>query len=181
MTAGRSGTILDQVMPEWTWNEFHSIPLTPAHTTVTDVADSLKWRDVPVFRRIMRATSLGRVPKDVDDRVLDLFDGGPYVRAHHDAEELVYVGVLQPRPDASLSFGEDPVSGFRAAAPPRAVKVAMNFLYRDGILSSETRCQATDPLMARVFSLYWLAIRAGSGVIRGSWLRGIRRRAALAE
>lgn len=179
MTGGRVGTVLDLAMPEWTWNEFHSIPLTPAHSNVTDVADSLRWNDVPAFRRIMRATSLGRVPKHGDDRVLDLFDDGPYVRAHHDAQELVYVGLLQFRPNPSLSFGEDPVTGFRDAAPPRAVRVAMNFLYRDGVLSTETRCQATDPFMVRAFSLYWLGIRVGSGVIRGSWLRGIRRRAAV--
>lgn len=177
MSGGRTGTVLDRAMPEWAWNEYHSVPLADPCASVTDVADALRWSDVPGFRRIMRASSFGRVARRGDERVLELFERGPYVPAHRDAEELLYVGVLQLRPDASLDFGDDAVSGFRDAAPRRAVKVAMNFLYRDGILSTETRCLASDALMARAFSLYWLGIRAGSGVIRGSWLRGIRRRA----
>lgn len=52
----------------------------------------------------------------------------------------------------------------------------MDFLYRDGVLSTKTRCQATDGFATRAISLYWLAIRAGSGIIRGSWLRGISRK-----
>ncbi len=171
-------SVLDRAMPEWAWNEYHSIGMPSEQTNVIDVADSLEWTDVPLFRWIMRATSLGRVPKHRECRVLDLFTEGPYVMVHRDAEELVFVGFLQTRPDAgALDLGEDPLSGFRRASPPRSVKVAMNFLYRDGILSTETRCQATDASSARAFSLYWIAIRAGSGIIRGSWLRGIRRRA----
>lgn len=181
MTRGRAGTVLDRAMPEWTWNEFHSIAMPAEQTHVIDIADDLAWNDVPLFRRIIRTTSLGRVPRRSDARVLDLFEEGPYVQAHRDAQELLFVGFLQTRPDLPSSpLGEDPVTGFRDAAPPRSVKVAMNFLHRDGILSTETRCQATDAFATRAFSLYWLAIRAGSGVIRGSWLRGIRRRATSA-
>lgn len=178
MTRGRAETVLDRAMPEWTWNEFHSIAIPPGHAHVIDIADTLKWCDATLFRWVMRIASFGRVPKHSDDRVLDLFVNGPYTLAHHDAEELLFVGFLQIRPDASsLALGDDPLTGFRGAAPSSSVKVAMNFLYRDGILSTETRCQATDAFSARAFSLYWLVIRAGSGLIRGSWLRGIRRRA----
>ncbi|WP_139417108.1 hypothetical protein [Agromyces laixinhei] len=178
MTNGRAGAALERAMPEWTWNEFHSIAIPGKRTDVIDAADTLEWDEVPLFRRIMRATSLGRVARRGDERVLDLFIEGPYVEAHRDNEELLIIGVLQTRPGLpTLALDHDPMTGFRNAAPPRSVKIAMNFLYRDGILSTETRCQATDAFAARAFCLYWLAIRAGSGIIRGSWLRGIRRRA----
>lgn len=178
MTGGRAGTVLDRAMPEWTWNEFHSIAMPTGYPNAIDVVDALTWDDVPLFRRIMRTASLGRVPRRGDERVLGLFVDGPYVQAYRDAEELLHVGFLQTRPDARrVSFRADPIAAFRDVAPPRSVKVAMNFLYRDGVLSTETRCLATDAFAARAFSAYWLAIRGGSGLIRGCWLRGIRRRA----
>ena len=177
MTQGRAGTMLDRTMPTWSWSEYHSIEMPGECAGVIDAADALTWGEVPLFRRIMRTVSLGRVPEHPDGRVLELFTQGPYVQVHRDAEELVYVGFLQARPDATVAeFEDDPVASFRDASPPRSVKVAMNFLYRDGVLSTETRCQATERFATRAFSLYWLAIRSGSGAIRGSWLRGIRRK-----
>ena len=108
--------------------------------------------------------------------MLDLFDHGPYVLAHRDRDELIYVGFLRFRPAAyTPEFQSDPVMGFRDASPPGTVKIAMNFLYRDGLLSTENRCRAADRLSARAFSVYWLLIRPGSGLIRRSWLRGIAR------
>ncbi len=177
MTRGRSLTVLDRAMPEWTWSEYHSLRVPPHHANVIESAEALQWSDAPLFRQIMRTVSLGRVPADSRNRVLELFTDGPYLRVHRDAEELVYAGLLRPRDHAApRPFEGDPLADFRRAAPPRTVKVAMNFLYRDGVLSTETRCQATDVFADRAFALYWFAIRAGSGLIRRSWLRGIRRR-----
>lgn len=176
MTRGRAGTVLDRALPAWDWNEYHSIEVRPAADQVIDAVDALTWNDVPLFRRIMAAASLGRVPEERGARVLDLFDRGPYVLAHRDRDELVYVGFLRFRHAAyTPEFQSDPVMGFRDASPAGTVKVAMNFLYRDGLLSTETRCRATDSFSARAFSVYWLLIRTGSGLIRRSWLRGIAR------
>lgn len=176
MTRGRAGTVLDRALPAWDWNEYHSIETHAAADQVIDVVDALTWNDVPLFRRIMTAVSLGKVPEERGGRVLDFFDHGPYVLAHRDSDELVYIGFLRARHDPSaLDFEGDPVTGFRDASPARTVKVAMNFLYRDGLLSTETRCHATDRFSARTFGMYWLLIRAGSGMIRRSWLKGIAR------
>ncbi len=176
MTRGRAGTVLDRALPAWDWNEYHSIETRAAADRVIDAVDALTWNDVPLFRRIMTAASLGRLPGDRGARVLDLFDRGPYTLAHRDSGELVYVGFLRPRHAAdTLDFEGDPVTGFRDTSPVGTVKVAMNFLCRDGLLSTETRCQATDSFSARAFGLYWLFIRAGSGIIRRSWLKGITR------
>lgn len=176
MTRGRAGTVLDRALPTWDWNDSHSIKTPAAADQVIDAANALTWNDVPLFRRIMTAASLGRVPEDRGARVLDFFDQGPYILAHRDSDELVYVGFLRPRHAADfLDFDGDPITGFRDASPAGTVKVAMNFLYRDGLLSTETRCQATDRFSARAFGMYWLLIRTGSGIVRRSWLRGITR------
>ncbi len=176
MSRGRAGTALDRALPAWDWSEYHSVKATAAAERVIDAVDALTWDDVPLFRRIMNAVSFGRVPEDRVGRVLDFFERGPYVLAHRDSTELVYVGVLHPRhaPDA-VDLEGDPVTRFRDASPAGTVKVAMNFLYRDGLLSTETRCQANNGLTARIFGVYWLLIRVGSGIIRRSWLKGITR------
>jgi hypothetical protein len=41
-------------------------------------------------------------------------------------------------------------------------------------LTTETRVRCADPATKRRFRRYWLAIRLGSGIIRGSMLRQIR-------
>jgi hypothetical protein len=45
------------------------------------------------------------------------------------------------------------------------------------VLSTETRVRCGDPATRRRFARYWRVIRLGSGLIRGSLLRHIRRRA----
>lgn len=176
MTRGRAGTMLDRALPAWEWSEYHSIKTYAAADQMIDAVDALTWNDVPLFRRIMTIASLGKVPEERGGRVLDFFDHGPYVLAHRDSDELVYVGFLRARHGPSvLDFESDPITGFRDTSPPGTVKVAMNFLYRDGLLSTETRCYATSGLSARAFGVYWLLIRAGSGMIRRSWLKGIVR------
>lgn len=67
------------------------------------------------------------------------------------------------------------MAGFRNVTEP-GVKVALNFLYRDGRLRTETRVLPTTRAAGRLFLPYWLSIRAGGGLIRRSWLKGIRQR-----
>jgi hypothetical protein len=68
---------------------------------------------------------------------------------------------------------------FHDFTEPGWCKVVMNFLLapeRDGTrLTTETRVAATDPATRRKFGLYWMMIRAGSGVIRHDILAGVAR------
>ena len=43
-------------------------------------------------------------------------------------------------------------------------------------LVTETRVESTDARARRLFALYWLVIRLGSGLIRRDLLRAVRRR-----
>ena len=47
-------------------------------------------------------------------------------------------------------------------------------------LVTETRVEGTDARARRLFALYWLLIRPGSGLIRRSLLRAVRRRCSAA-
>jgi hypothetical protein len=44
-------------------------------------------------------------------------------------------------------------------------------------VTTETRVFATTDSARRNFAVYWRIIRPGSGIIRGSWLEAIKRRA----
>jgi hypothetical protein len=48
------------------------------------------------------------------------------------------------------------------------------------LLTTETRVRATDARSRALFSLYWLAIRIGSGLIRRDLLRAAAQRAEAA-
>src|SRR5215467_15878948 len=67
---------------------------------------------------------------------------------------------------------------------PGYAKAMMSFeIAPDGAgsrLLTETRVQATDAAARRRFRLYWLVIRAGSGLIRRSILRAVKRRCVTA-
>jgi hypothetical protein len=72
-------------------------------------------------------------------------------------------------------------SRFRYPPPPELAQAIWNF--RVGpcgagtTLSTETRVRCGGPAARRQFTRYWRVIRLGSGLIRGSMLRQIRRAA----
>ena len=72
------------------------------------------------------------------------------------------------------------LAGFRGFRQPGFVLAAVSFelepIGRGTRLSTETRVQPTDTNAGRAFSLYWLVIRAGSGLIRREMLRAVARR-----
>ncbi|MDR2974336.1 MAG: hypothetical protein LBV00_06440 [Propionibacteriaceae bacterium] len=171
--------VLDQAMPTWWQHEVHSIPLPPSHGDVMEAADKLTWGEVPFFHGLLTALSLGlrRLPDDV--RVLALFEHGGYAVIHRSPDELLAAGLLRlSTRHYSMNLGDDPVVGFRRLAEP-GVKVALNFLSRDGMLRTETRVQPTTRAAKAVFLPYWAGVRVGGGLIRRSWLRGIRQRSIL--
>ena len=99
------------------------------------------------------------------------------------AHRMVSVGEMVPSPHFRERHARRiaAVEQLRAFAEPGWVKVAFDFvLVPDGggtHLSTETRVAATDARTRRIFGLYWLAIRAGSGLIRRDLLRAVARQA----
>jgi hypothetical protein len=130
-----------------------------------------------VFRATMKAVALGRRAFPADQRILDLFLSNGFV-VHRDDEELVVGGIERiSRRQPVVPLGADAAARFRDFAEPAHLKLAFNFRYREGVLSTETRVFGTDKRARRLFAVYWFVIRAGSGLIRRVWLRGVRRHA----
>ncbi len=93
------------------------------------------------------------------------------------AADLPFARVLIPR-TKKVSGGQE---AFAAFNEPGWVKVGIDFRLipeRGGTrLRTETRCKATDGRARIVFGMYWVLIRAGSGLIRRETLAAVCRRA----
>lgn len=176
-------SVLEEVMPRWSSRERHQVRLRAAPSSgqaVIDAVEALTWQEVPGFYRLIRWVAMGTKAFAPDGQVLKMLLDGPYRVIHRSDEELVIAAVLPLRRDQRRpELGDDPVAAFRALDERGVVKVAGNFFFRDGILSTETRNLPIGPMASALFGLYWLAIRIGSGLIRRAWLAGIRRRVEL--
>ncbi len=178
---------LDDIVPAPHFRERHARTIAAPPAAVWSALEELRLDDLPVARALMGVRSiparlLGTRPphRDLSARLLDavpvpVLDADPPRR-------LVAGGILRPW---KLRGGAPPpvldAAALRAFAEPGWVRVALDFdLAPRGagtVLATETRVHATDRRTRAVFGAYWVAIRAGSGVIRRELLRAVERRA----
>lgn len=188
MTDADQQTHLDLLMPQWDRHEVHHRQLPASPQQVWDALWDLRVRDLSVTTALMRLRGgpsvwrSGVVPDHGDARVMDSM--APKLLIAAEPYEMVLVQVaryaaMRPStPPAREWTAED----FAAYAEPGWSKVAMNFRFvaTDGgtELSTETRVLSTDAATRRNFAAYWVAIRAGSGLIRTDILRAVSKAVA---
>ena len=174
-------SLLDEVMPRYDVHELHSLwmPASPpdAYRAVMEVTA----RDVRLFGPLMRLRTFGRSRHvfDADGPLLEeMVKIGFMPLGDRPGEEIV-VGAIgrfwspfENRPPVVDDFGEFDEPGYAKASLNFAVRPE-----RDGSrITTETRIVGTDAAASRNFRRYWLLIRLGSGALRRSWLKAIRRR-----
>jgi hypothetical protein len=181
--------LIDRFLPEYGWNEVHSIEIGAAPPVVLDAVRKVTAREIRLLRLLLALRALpGRVlrrspPSRGRGPVLEeILRSGFVVLAEEPDRELV-LGTIgrfwQARPaHADVAGG----AAFLAFDAPGWAKAAMNFAVTDTgagrtRLSTETRIAATDRAARLRFGAYWLIVRPGSGLIRLMWLRAVRRRA----
>jgi hypothetical protein len=145
-----------------------------------NAVEEVTWGEIPVFRALMAATSPGDPRFAADHPVFGLFTGAGFeVLAR--TEDGVLVGGVErfTRRRPVVRLAHPALASFRDFDEPGCVKIGLEFRVERGTLMTETRVYATDARSRRLFGLYWLCIRGGSGLIRHVWLRAIRRRALL--
>jgi hypothetical protein len=180
---------LEQVLPRYDKREYHSTWIDAPPSRVWAALDELRVRDLPLSMALARlrggpAAWFGTGWHDqegLDRRALDMV--APRQLAQDPPWELVlgdianYAALRPSRPD--IPRGD--LDAFRAFDAPGWSKVAMNFRLgaQDGgtRLSTETRVLGTDAAARLAFRFYWLAVRAGSGLIRHDILRAVAARA----
>ena len=191
--------LLDELMPRFDFVERHRIRVRAGPTEIfaalreSDLSGGALTRSLLALRAVPAALlAFARSPKAAvaelrarrarrGGRLADFERAGFHVVAERPPEELV-IGLVgrfwTPRGDLGRRVTAE---SFRAGPPPGQALAAWNFTVEargDGRseLRTETRVWcAPDSLLK--FRLYWLLVRPGSGLIRRSMLRAIRRRA----
>lgn len=170
--------LLDQVMPAYVRSEVHSRQTTAAPADLWSAIHDLRPDGLPLMRALMSMRTLGR-RVDADNRtVLEGFERMGFRRLAEERDrELVLAGIGQFwKPSGGLRKVTSKEQ-FLAFEDPGYAKAAFNFRITEEEISTETRIAGTDPQSQRLFGLYWLLIRPGSGLIRREWLRALDRRA----
>ncbi len=176
-------SLLDGLLPRCDFHEHHEIA---ARAEAADAYAALRSADLggPVVRVLFALRSLpalltrGRAAPAGRLGLENLLRLGFALLGEDPPRELVFGVAGRPWSLRPQTLSLDAAS-FRKPLPPGTVRVATNFVITpqsDGIvrISTETRIACADAAARRRFGLYWLAIRAGSGLIRRAWLRSIR-------
>jgi len=173
--------LLDEVMPDYDVHEVHSLWVAAAPDTAFAAVKAVSAREVRLFGPLMGLRTFGRSGRAFDPQaplLAEMLKIG-FVELGERPGEEVAVGAIGR---FWSPFGNKPraVEDFAAFAEPGYAKAALNFVVRpDGAgsrITTETRIAGTDAEASRRFRRYWLLIRLGSGAIRRSWLKAIRRR-----
>ena len=163
--------LIDEVLPRYDVRASHSIAVAAPPERVFDAVREVTVAEAPLaslllLLRGIRASRRRPIIEELPERYA--------VVAEEPARELVIGGVAQPwRPGFGVRTGVD----FAPFDEPGYAKIAVNFLFARGRLSTETRVALTDEPARRKFARYWLLVRFGSALLRRSWLRAIKRRA----
>jgi hypothetical protein len=177
---------LDDVVPGPHFSERHELRMAAPPAAVWDALQDIRMGDTTLSRALMGirrlpARAAGNSAWMASGRLLE--DGPVPVLGSDPARSVVAGGAMQPW---KLTGGDDPpeldARQLRAFDEPGWVKAAFDFVLEpDGEgtrVSTETRISATDTRTRARFGVYWMVIRAGSGLIRRDLLREVARRAA---
>ena len=176
-------TRLDDVMPEYQFNERHSARVHARPEQAMQGVREATFSDMRSLITLLRIRgAVLRVPVRASDwqntRILESFSKSGYLSGATE-HEIVMIGVVSMKAHRIAD-----VHTLQEAADFRergAVKMGYNFTVEDlgggwSRISTETRLLALDET-ARGAATYWRLIVPGSGLLRLQWLDGIRRRA----
>ena len=174
-------SLIDDALPRYDVHERHELWVPADPEAAYDAVKGVTASEVRLLSPLMRLRMLGRTLPGSEPRA-PLLEGlkklGFVELGERPGEEIV-VGAIgrfwSPTGNMPRRFQD-----FSTFDEPDYAKAVINFTVRaedDGSrITTETRIVGTDPASSRKFRLYWLAIRLGSGAIRRSWLKAIRRR-----
>ncbi|HEX8253572.1 MAG TPA: hypothetical protein VF846_10510 [Thermoanaerobaculia bacterium] len=175
---------LDELMPEWQFNEVHTLRIDAPPAVVFDAIRNVRADEIRLFQTLTWIRRGGRqLPEGIlnpgnTEPLLDVAtrSGFAYLAIEEPREVVVGTIIFAPRgADRSVTrklFLEPIPRGFAIAA--------MNFRVtadgRGSLVTTETRVLANHARAKRRFAAYWRVIYPGSALIRRMWLRAIDRR-----
>ncbi|MBA2361268.1 MAG: hypothetical protein H0V79_10110 [Actinobacteria bacterium] len=174
-------TLLDDLMPAYDVHEVHDLWVPAAPAAAYEAVLAVQGREVRLFGPLMLLRTLGRSRRAFDPRapLLEQMLKIGFVQLGERPGEEILVGAIG-RFWSPLGNRPQPTEDFIGFAKPGYAKAAMNFTVttegKGSRVATETRIVGTDAGATRKFGRYWFVVRLGSGAIRKSWLKAIRRR-----
>jgi len=184
MRVAQHKTALDEVMPEYQFNERHSKRVHARPEQVMQAVRESTFGDMKSLATLLRIRAAALRIHDSGDflkgrRVLEAFAASGFQTIAGDSEIVVFGGAnaRAGRPLALRNSQE-----FVNYQEPGAVKIAFDFGVLDAgggwsILTTETRVVGLDDLTRRGMGRYWRLMVPGSGLLRHQWLDAIKKRA----
>jgi len=186
--------LIDEFLPEFDVREIHRTRVHAPASRIYDAFRSTDLADAMLVRLCLALRALpGALPSPIRglrhfrirlgaSMTLSEFETrGFRVLAENPPQELL-IGLIGSfwKPDGGLLPVD--VAAFKGSQSPGTARVAWNFSVvkqeNDMCeLATETRVKCADAKSRRYFGLYWAVIRPGSGLIRRSMLRSIRKKA----
>jgi hypothetical protein len=191
-------TQLDQFLPAYQFNEFHSVRIAAPKDKVYTALKQVTAEEILFFHTLVWLRRLGRPgPESIlnpppGTPLLEVATRTTFLLLSEEPSREIVVGTLIAAPRGWRPRGERTPEAFKAllaSQQPGFVLAAMNFRLEDcdapagpcTLLTTETRVYAMDASSRRAFARYWRVIYPGSSLIRRMWLRAIRKRAEAAK
>jgi hypothetical protein len=175
-----SPTLLDTLLPRFDHRTIHGRPVKASIDAVAEAIRETPLDEARLARTLLAVRTFGRSLRRDPAPISERGDGeAGFVRIGESATEVVlgFAGRPWPRGGSSLQLD---AAGWRDLVPKDVVKVAFSLRCTNAVygtlLITETRI-VCGPQARTAFDRYWLVIRPGSDLVRGSLLRAIARRA----
>lgn len=190
-------TQLDQFVPAYQFNEFHSLRIAAPKDKVYTALKQATAEEILFFHTLVWIRRLGRPgPESIlnpppNTPLLEVATKTTFILLAEEPDREIAFGTLIAAPRGWRPRGERTPEAFKAllaSQQPGFVLAAMNFRLEEcdapaspcTLLTTETRICATDASSRRAFAGYWRVIYPGSALIRRMWLRAIKKRAEAA-
>lgn len=183
--------LLDDFLPEYDFNEVHSMAIqAPPEKILRSLKELTPSELSSVFRFLFAIRSLPARLTGQDDEtfapskpLLDQLYENDFVVLAETERELVFGLIGQfwkLAGDESIHLAN--AQEFLDFDQPDYAKVAANFIVSENddngfSVTTETRIHIADPKTRKKFAIYWRIIYPGSAWIRHLWLKAIKRRA----
>jgi hypothetical protein len=195
-------TQLDQSVPAWQFNEFHSVRIAAPKEKVYTALKQVTADEILFFHTLIWLRRMGRPgPESIlnpppNMPLLEIATKTTFIVLAEEPNQEIVVGTLVGAPRGWRPQGERTPDAFKkllASQQPGFALAAMNFRLEDceahatqsngpcTLLTTETRIYATDAASRRAFARYWRVIYPGSSLIRRMWLRAVKKRVEAAK
>ncbi|MDP4174197.1 MAG: hypothetical protein Q8933_09535 [Bacteroidota bacterium] len=202
MNTSRTSTLIDTLMPEYDFNEVHSIEINASAESVLIAikelkANELSWifhlliamRELP--EKLFGNDFINKSFFDGQQSMLEKMNAGGFIKLGEITNREIVLGLLIPetigkfwKRAPKVNLGSKKYQDFISFNSPDFAKVTLNFLIdrkEKTILRTETRILPLSPKMYNSFKIYWSIIHIGSAWIRRIWLKAIKRHAERIE